>query len=450
MDQPDPATTTDDIRSLGVEMEAFIARQRKPGLALHRIYPPTAFPDVRSRLGGLPQLPPDLEWPMGTSEGDVVPMHFMAQIDCAEIPLIDPDMPTTGMLFYFVVNDETQIWDVKNPRDRACVLYAPEVARDQAVRHPPDGLRPIHDVAAPDSPYYQPHWLLPGEDGPNVHIQWPILARYMDTWPDTSMATGRPPDGDWEWYCYRVKRLRLGAAVAAIGMIPLPGRVPPWGDFNSRGREELAASIRRDASFPQVGILIDRIARVLNNKRNSKARTWETLPDVAEWVQRAADIGWDEAPDEDTRRRFRDWVADQLDEGCATPLNTWNMERTMSEGVLAAIAYTGSSPKAAALFSEDLYKGFEYEHLPFDYDYVWNDQGRKKIDAPRIHQMLGDVPFINACGPEVDGDAVCLLRLVCDFAIGFDFGDLGHATFWITREDLRNRRFQGVAALMDG
>ena len=74
------------------------------------------------------------------SYGKAAPMHFLAQIDCAELPRVDPDMPSQGMLFFFAMNDEEQIWDTDEPQQRVRVLYAP-VAVDQHVRALPDGMR---------------------------------------------------------------------------------------------------------------------------------------------------------------------------------------------------------------------------------------------------------------------------------------------------------------------
>ncbi len=52
-----------------------------------------------SRLGGAPNLPPDIEWPT-TPDGD--PMAFLAQLDLAALPPIEGmDLPAKGALFFF-------------------------------------------------------------------------------------------------------------------------------------------------------------------------------------------------------------------------------------------------------------------------------------------------------------------------------------------------------------
>ena len=77
---------------------------------------------VRSRLGGLPQLPDGMDWPVGESYGEAAPMHFLAQIDCAELPGVDPDMPSQGMLFFFAMNDDFSLLciDLLNERFGEC------------------------------------------------------------------------------------------------------------------------------------------------------------------------------------------------------------------------------------------------------------------------------------------------------------------------------------------
>jgi hypothetical protein len=90
-----------------------------------------------SRIGGLPDVPADFEWPR---EADGSPLCFIAQINLADLPrLTDHPLPTTGMLSLFVGTDEP----------------APEIAF--AVRHL-DG--PLHRQA------------MPTDGEPNEHYQF--------------------------------------------------------------------------------------------------------------------------------------------------------------------------------------------------------------------------------------------------------------------------------------
>ena len=50
------------------------------------------------QLGGHPNLPASLTWPVDTTGR---PMHLLMQIDCARLPKADPDFPDSGTMFLF-------------------------------------------------------------------------------------------------------------------------------------------------------------------------------------------------------------------------------------------------------------------------------------------------------------------------------------------------------------
>jgi len=102
----------------GAELEAYLPRHRKTGTMLQRPHPHTAFPQAPSRLGGLLQLPPGLKWLIGATYGEPAPNHFLVQIDCAELPRMEPQMPEHVMLFFFAANDEEQRRDEDTPQKR--------------------------------------------------------------------------------------------------------------------------------------------------------------------------------------------------------------------------------------------------------------------------------------------------------------------------------------------
>jgi uncharacterized protein YwqG len=153
-----------------LEIEAVLAKYRVPAILLHRPYPPIELPQVRSRLGGLPNLPEGTDWPYGRDyQGNAVPLHFLAQIDCAELPPIDARLPTTGMLFFFARDDEEQVWGYESdPHDDGRVIYAPHVSDVQGVRIAPTNLLPIGNRLAGFDP------VTPDMAGPTVHFSWPL------------------------------------------------------------------------------------------------------------------------------------------------------------------------------------------------------------------------------------------------------------------------------------
>lgn len=210
------------------ELDEFRWRQRKPRILLRRPYPPVHGSWIRSRQGGLPALPASLEWPYGVNYGQRMPMHFLAQIDCAEPPRIDSRLPHEGILFFFAVNMLEQIWDREQPHNSVRVYYAPHLPHDTPLRAPPADIQPMLGVDVADERPYWPDWRLPGEPGPVVHPAWPLLASRMDTWPDYESLDQEPPDVGDKFYKHRVAELRAGSVVAA-GSVPTQNdREPTW------------------------------------------------------------------------------------------------------------------------------------------------------------------------------------------------------------------------------
>ncbi len=99
-----------------------------------------------NRLGGLPSLPADLDWPLHLRTKR--PLHFLAQVDLGALPPLGaersgkpagPGLPSSGMLFFFV----DMGGDFGNGKEGTRVLYAPAPGAERAT---PSGLPNIgHD-----------------------------------------------------------------------------------------------------------------------------------------------------------------------------------------------------------------------------------------------------------------------------------------------------------------
>lgn len=87
------------------ERVAAVDEMRRPALLLSKM-PTRDTPGAPGCwLGGLPSMPPEIEWPWCRHQGKaVVPMHFVAQIDLSQVPHVPsfPKMPETGTLFFFM------------------------------------------------------------------------------------------------------------------------------------------------------------------------------------------------------------------------------------------------------------------------------------------------------------------------------------------------------------
>lgn len=136
---------------------AEVDRLCEPGIWLRR----TPSMNTLNRLGGLPDLPSDLEWPRN---GEGLPLHFLAQLNLSELPSTPlkpggPALPSTGMLYFFAFLDEELIWS-DDPRSTR-VLYSatpafapcalPADIPDIGTIYPPDGT--THFPAAPLSAF---------------------------------------------------------------------------------------------------------------------------------------------------------------------------------------------------------------------------------------------------------------------------------------------------------
>lgn len=75
---------------------------------------PSSYPLGASRLGGIPDVPPQFVWPYWQPRPDEtdccgaplrslepIPLNFIAQLDLSAIPQIDEAMPTSGWLYFF-------------------------------------------------------------------------------------------------------------------------------------------------------------------------------------------------------------------------------------------------------------------------------------------------------------------------------------------------------------
>ncbi|MBY8840476.1 YwqG family protein [Streptomyces sp. SP2-10] len=149
--------TTDDLHSLArTHLPADIAERwiglLRPGLSLeHAAHSDVPSPPVVGRLGGLPALPGDVEWPEWEGHG---PLSFIASVNCTALPsdALDIDLPTDGTLAFFYfdgqLDDGRSRVDPRVPESMAGarVLYIPAGVA-VAEREAPEGIRPYSEVA---------------------------------------------------------------------------------------------------------------------------------------------------------------------------------------------------------------------------------------------------------------------------------------------------------------
>ncbi|MEM6679155.1 MAG: DUF1963 domain-containing protein [Pseudomonadota bacterium] len=182
--RPAPPPNLDDEA-----VEAILRAEALEAIYLRRHWPPTPTPSdngPRSRLGGLPQLARGSAWPRRPKTGR--PYHFLAQIDCAELPTLEgrSPLPRDGLLLFFADLDEEMLFDdeegPKNPdnpgdwNNPAPVIYVP-AGSIGAPAAPPEDLPPsgysVDRTGRIGSRY----------DGPSVFPAWPVSAHRVTDYP---------------------------------------------------------------------------------------------------------------------------------------------------------------------------------------------------------------------------------------------------------------------------
>lgn len=434
------------------EIEALMERYRQPAIMLFRPYPPGRLPKTNSHLGGLPALPPGTEWPR---RADGTPLHFLAQIDCTELPPTDGVLPSQGMLFFFASIVEYMDWAEGNSSDGVRVLFTADPGPPP--EGPPDGIPAIESGWS----YRQKYFTLPGEPPPFVYPYWPVISRPIQSWPD-STAIQDHPEGDLRDYQDAVWHARAAEGVRASGLPAATGARPHWNpkvsvhDYHSR------ATLPEDAEtpFPQVWVMVDRIARRLATwsretiEREAKRKREDGCPfdldllariseTAVAWARTAADHGLATAPDDQARRRFKDWLWAVLTEH---RMHLTYVREAMQRGMKSAIQYAAASPEAAALFPARYFEEAIDDHLPTAL-VTWNPPNTRVF--ARYHQMLGRTGSSQDSRP-VGGSEIMLLQLFSDYGVDFMFCDVGEIEFWIDKDDLAARRFDRVAGYTCG
>src|SRR5688572_8421551 len=168
----------------------------KPCIVLYRPWIPpltasTRRPDGsvrRTKLGGLPNLSESVEWPYGYDHyyaKKAIPLHFLAQIDCSELPALGRQLPASGMLYFFANTDDTADWGTHTPDDYRRVIYLDDVPADVVPRNPPPNTPDIGRQTRrrnfPDgfNDSYDPDNPLNGK----IYFEWPVEIVAIDSYP---------------------------------------------------------------------------------------------------------------------------------------------------------------------------------------------------------------------------------------------------------------------------
>ena len=452
----------------GSEFDRLFRRYRRDAVLLHRPYPPHAGPRTNSWLGGLPGLPAHLDWPRAS---DGTPLHFFAQVDCADVAFPTP-LPDRGVLFFFGRDDDEHEWNGEGPASDDCrVLYAPDATAATPRREAPSDLPQIGG-SYPRSVW--PGFAHEGGRGPSLRDEWPLRPLPIASWPDAlpdapdsrllslrgllrSRETSRggvwdrwraginmllagfeaDPEESWQEvearegrYKEELARLRADAFAEATGERPArdpQGHVPEVGS----GRAIFFHAEEGPEAYPQCWITVRHCVLAL---RGRPALVLGSDPDVArladdaaeEWLRRAHQAGLDEVVPEEERGAFRAWLTGLGHSNAETPLG-FGAAHMVFASTYATVRSWAGDPSRAARLPPAVYEIVRYAFSGFSasgYVAFW--------------QMLGHAPSPQR-PPPPDDPAVCLLA---------DPG--GYCTFWIAPQDLARRDFSKVWGRVEG
>lgn len=454
-------------------IDALFQRLRRDAVLLHRPYPPHRAAHTNSKFGGLPTLPENYPWPRMK---DGKPLHFLAQIDCSALPFAS-ELPGHGILFFFALESDEQVWDEEYLGDKGYrVVHVPDATGKEPLRAPPDDLPPIGQFYPPSN---QRPFLREGEAGSNLHVEWPIELRRIESWPDASALTEAdldlPDNRDWmqrrfsrlpwkrrraiaeadndarlrEAYHERLEDHRLSAFRAASAYTLPEGK--PEGERSS-GNTKLAEPIlaqEGDHAWPERWVTIGYFCRAMRRElerlsdSHKPERVEAHVAKAETWIARADDHGPIEPVSVADRNALRDWMDSLMLAKVAAQPDKEAVVLRYGVGdcvILACVATIRHFAHDRA--SAELISPLIYELLASHF------QGQGTYDL-KFSQMLGYAPSSQqALG--TDNPEICLLSLASDQGLGWMFGDVGEATFYILPEDIEARSFDRVEAGVEG
>ena len=479
------------------EVETYLESLKTPAILPFRPYPPIDLPQTNSWLGGLPFLDDNTEWPRAS---DGVPLHFLARIDCAELPEERGDLPNEGVLQFFARIDEEMVWE-GDSAEFARVLFHKKSTGGPTP--PPDDLPPLEggwhafdrEMRLPDEPFRR------------VYPKWPLEFHTIWTWPsedpDLSSSIERsdyidaiqsallseirkhtPDPLDWGLFL-RWRWNPQANAHAETHNFPDVSFPHAWLfiEFIGRSAHRLAETKAQDlkwqiandlrpgrgSALPGRRSLLTRLSEWFSRRPQSnpnanhplgrKAPAEERLHDAEilssealDWVGRAAEAERLDPLAVEVCEEFRAWIGSyeqRAKDGRNTTL-TLLVRKAVARGISEAVKFCGDSEEASRMTPSRYMEWVEPEHSLLRTEVNAGDTAPTvSIRLGGHHQMLGFAQDSQGFGPPSDSH-VLLLQLASDKGVDFMFCDLGEIQFWIDEGDLAARRFDRIIANTQG
>lgn len=425
-------------------IDAALDAAARPAIVLHRA--PRDCASGLSRLGGLPTLPDDVAWPMGsvinfdTGDWHQTPLHFLGQIDCGEAHGLDRRLPETGLLLFFASLHGEIDW-IDSEKPEACywrVLYCPGVPADQLGRAPPADLEPMQEHYAAYS------GVMPGEANPRISPAASVVLYPVTSYPqmlgiaalealsdtlDRGPATWAEEAAMAERFAQRSRWKSAAAYFIAIEAIP---------GFARDAFEPDACGLRFEEWHYQCFGGLRHLLRGIIGEVGTDAAS---LAQLRERQAAIADRPDRECLSQDAFDEVRRWLA-ALRAGAQNP-------RAVGRGVevgARTAARQGQFPPPP--FEPDTPDTFPNPPPVPRISYAPQQGQSARVDAP-YHQMFGHFPSSQE-PQKIDDPHVGLLHLMSDRELEWMFGDAGELQFWISPDDLAARRFDRAWATVQG
>ena len=422
--EPEPAP-----RAPQAERFSPLAAAARQAVVFRQYFPPQLGAESRSFFGGTPHVPGALEWPRASETGK--PLHFILQVDLAAVPAEARLglLPDSGVLAVFL---DLQ-WGAG---DAFRVVWQQGYAGT-----PWRELAPPVDLTAAygDEAAYVWPWALTPEHGIPLLPRWPFepVRIEIPEMADDEEEAGSPPS--WSG-SDEVAQALLAAQGPEAESFPEP--LSPQ-DFLSADGETLVAPW---PGFPQDWLAIQTTSAALvraadRAARMPRASLYPDLDDAARaahvtTVREEAQAWFDHALGNPAlgpvappvRKAFWDWFAGH------EPLS----QLVAPGAVEAAIETTlHAAPQEAANFPPEITARVAYRHV-----LAKRSEGCR-IHAPTPDRMLAPFSDVQGEQQEIAATHLLLLELSSNEGIGHHFGE-GVYQFWITPEDLADRRFDAV------
>jgi hypothetical protein len=188
----------------------------------------------RSKLGGRPTLPPEIEWPRQRQAG--TPLHFLAQIDLSRLPPTPldgasnaPMLPKTGLLFFFADMVEEMLWNENGgPFATTRVILANQAGPE---RSPPDDMPEILHGFGDQAGGYK--------TGISVYPQAALEPHVIDTFGDID-----PYPSSTDAFSAAAQAAMVASIERAIGPLPVFTGPGAWDAIKAANPREYIQELR--------------------------------------------------------------------------------------------------------------------------------------------------------------------------------------------------------------